>query len=82
MIIFIFTLLEQCPPGHYSDSGYNEKADPCMACPKGTYTWYNGTVDCTPCPEGSTTLQEGSTDEEQCISKFILHIYNKLYRLI
>merc|ERR1719505_391386 len=59
--------VKQCPPGHYSDSGYNEKADPCMACPKGTYTWYNGTVDCTPCPEGSTTLQEGSTDEEQCI---------------
>jgi len=58
--------IDLCKPGSYSESGMNEPNQPCTKCPRGMYSYLNGTKACISCDDKATTLKEGSTGPDDC----------------
>ena len=42
------------------------RAEPCTACPIGTYKQDIGFEQCTDCPDGMTTIYTGRTSVDEC----------------
>ena len=57
---------------------FDEVTKTCEACPVGTYQGLDNQYVCNNCPEFRTTLQIGSLVADNCISKYILYIYQLL----
>ena len=73
LYISLFSL-DYCKPGYYSESGLNDPQQACKSCPKGSYSYENGTKACMSCPDKSTTLKEGTADPNECYGKLVYHL--------
>jgi len=73
--------LAKCPAGSYSPSGLDLPKRKCTLCPKGTYSYLEGSKECTFCPRQSTTDKDGSTLETDCKGRvFVLCFHEKSNR--
>lgn len=68
-MIFLLSLLENCPVGTFFDI----KEGSCSACPQDTYNPLTGQVGlCRVCPQGTFTVNNGSKNISQCLGMAVV----------